>query len=179
MFRYVHTNIIARDAARLIAFYKDTLGCKSIGQPRDLRGPWLDKLTGLPQAHITGEHLLLPGYDADHPTLEIFSYDSLRDTLPPEVNRPGLAHLAFEVDDVEKTLAVILAAGGGQARQLRGDPAHDLGRDRPCERGPAALGLRGGRCARPCATPSFPASLARPARANRSPLRSPGGPVLG
>ena len=118
MFRYVHTNIIARDAARLIAFYKDTLGCKSIGQPRDLRGPWLDKLTGLPQAHITGEHLLLPGYDADHPTLEIFSYDSLRDTLPPEVNRPGLAHLAFEVDDVEKTLAVILAAGGEQVGEV-------------------------------------------------------------
>ena len=118
MFRYVHTNIIARDAARLIAFYKDTLGCKSIGQPRDLRGPWLDKLTGLPQAHITGEHLLLPGYDADHPTLEIFSYDSLRDTLPPEVNRPGLAHLAFKVDDVEKTLAVILAAGGEQVGEV-------------------------------------------------------------
>ena len=118
MLRYVHTNIIARDAAKLIAFYKETLGCKSIGQTRDLRGPWLDKLTGLPQAHITGEHLLLPGYDADHPTLEIFSYDSLCDTLPPEVNRPGLAHLAFEVDDVEKTLAVILAAGGEQVGEV-------------------------------------------------------------
>ena len=118
MLRYVHTNIIARDAAKLIAFYKETLGCKSIGQTRDLRGPWLDGLTGLPQAHITGEHLLLPGYDAPHPTLEIFSYHSLRDSLPPEVNRPGLAHLAFEVDDVETTLATILAAGGGQVGEV-------------------------------------------------------------
>ena len=118
MLRYVHTNIIARDAARLIDFYKQTLGCKSMGQTRDLHGPWLDKLTGLPQAHITGEHLLLPGYDNDHPTLEIFSYDSLRDTLPPEVNRPGLAHLAFEVDDVETTLAAILASGGGQVGEV-------------------------------------------------------------
>ena len=118
MLRYVHTNIIARDAAKLIAFYKETLGCKSIGQTRDLRGPWLDKLTGLPQAHITGEHLLLPGYETTHPTLEIFSYDSLRETLPPEVNRPGLAHLAFEVDHVEKTLTAILAAGGGQVGEV-------------------------------------------------------------
>ena len=118
MLRYVHTNIIARDAAKLIAFYKETLGCKSIGQTRDLRGSWLDGLTGLPQAHITGEHLLLPGYDATHPTLEIFSYHSLRDSLPPEVNRPGLAHLAFEVDDVETTLATILAAGGGQVGEV-------------------------------------------------------------
>ena len=81
MIRYVHTNIIAKDAARLIAFYKEALACKSLGQTRDLCGPWLDKLTGLPQAHITGEHLLLPGYEADHPTLEIFSYHSLRDSL--------------------------------------------------------------------------------------------------
>ncbi|MTJ91951.1 MAG: VOC family protein [Desulfovibrio sp.] len=118
MLRYVHTNIIARDTARLTAFYKETLGCKSIGQTRDLRGPWLDRLTGLPHAHITGEHLLLPGYDATHPTLEIFSYDSLRNTLPPEVNLPGLAHIAFEVDDVQDTLAAILAAGGGQVGEV-------------------------------------------------------------
>ena len=118
MFRYVHTNIIAKDTARLIAFYKQTLHCTSIGQKRDLRGPWLDRLTGLPKAHITGEHLLLPGYDDSHPTLEIFSYDSLRDTLPPEVNRPGFAHIAFEVDDVHTTLAEIIAAGGGQVGEV-------------------------------------------------------------
>ncbi|HZF61025.1 MAG TPA: VOC family protein [Desulfovibrio sp.] len=118
MFRYVHTNIIAKDAARLIAFYKQTLHCTSMGQKRDLRGPWLDRLTGLPKAHIMGEHLLLPGYDGSHPTLEIFSYDSLRDTLPPEVNRPGFAHIAFEVDDVETTLAEIVAAGGGQVGEV-------------------------------------------------------------
>ena len=61
--------------------------------------PEVDALFGVaqPSDHHpeidTGEHLLLPGYDATHPTLEIFSYHSLRDTLPPEVNRPGLAHL--------------------------------------------------------------------------------------
>ena len=118
MLRYVHTNIIARDAARLITFYKQVLGCKSIGQGRDLRGPWLDRLTGLPDAHITGEHLLLPGYDESHPTLEIFSYDSSHSSLPPQINRPGFAHIAFEVDDVKKTLAEVLAAGGGQVGEV-------------------------------------------------------------
>ena len=118
MFRYAHTNIIAKDAAKLVVFYKQVLKCKSIGQRRDLRGPWLDGLTGLPNAHITGEHLLLPGYDDSHPTLEIFSYSSLRDTLPPEVNRPGFAHIAFEVDDVEAILAEIIAFGGGQVGEI-------------------------------------------------------------
>ncbi len=112
MFRYVHTNIIARDAAGLINFYKTVLHCKSINETRDLRGGWVDKLTGLNKAHISGEHLLLPGYGEHHPTLEIFSYDAMKEAINPEINRPGFAHIAFEVDDVEATLAEILNAGG-------------------------------------------------------------------
>ena len=118
MFRYVHTNIIAKDAAKLIAFYKNVLHCKSIGETRDLRGLWLNNLTGLADAHITGEHLLLPGYGSDHPTLEIFSYDELQSALPPQINRPGLAHLAFEVDDVEATLEEILHEGGSSLGEV-------------------------------------------------------------
>ncbi len=118
MFRYVHTNIIARDASRLIHFYKTVLHCKSINETRDLRGAWLDGLTGLNGAHITGEHLLLPGYGEDHPTLEIFSYDMLKGASSPEINRPGIAHIAFEVDDVEATLAEIINARGGSVGEL-------------------------------------------------------------
>ena len=73
MFRYVHTNIIAKDSSKLIQFYKDVMNCTSIGEKRDLKGDWLDKMTGIENAHIVGEHLCLPGYDMDHPTLEIFS----------------------------------------------------------------------------------------------------------
>ncbi len=118
MFRYVHTNIIAKDAAVLIDFYKTVLHCKSIDESRDLRGEWLDKLTNLSHAHIVGEHLLLPGYGEDHPTLEIFSYDEVQENLPPEVNRPGIAHLAFEVDNVEETLEKLIEAGGSKVGEL-------------------------------------------------------------
>jgi catechol 2,3-dioxygenase-like lactoylglutathione lyase family enzyme len=118
VFRYVHTNIIARDANRLIAFYKKALHCQSIGETRDLRGPWLDEITNLHGAHLQGEHLLLPGYEDDHPTLEIFSYDELGEAIPAEVNRPGLAHLAFEVDDVRETLEQIIAAGGSRLGEV-------------------------------------------------------------
>lgn len=113
MFRYVHTNIIAKDAKKLIAFYKSVLRCESVGEDRDLRGEWLDDLTGLKGAHITGEHLLLPGYGKDHPTLEIFQYDESAGDLPRSINRPGLAHLAFEADDVDATLEAVVRAGGG------------------------------------------------------------------
>ena len=120
MLRYVHTNIIAKDSARLIAFYKEVLDCKSIGETRDIRGQWLDKMTGVKDSHIVGEHLCLPGYDEDHPTIEIFSYDKVEEGSPHKINQCGLAHLAFEVDDVEETLSKILEAGGGQL----GDVVH-------------------------------------------------------
>jgi catechol 2,3-dioxygenase-like lactoylglutathione lyase family enzyme len=118
MIRYVHTNIIARDAGRLIEFYKKVMGCRSIGEKRDLRGVWLDRLTGIERAHITGEHLALPGYEGGHPTLEIFSYDEMISMEQHEIHRCGIAHLAFEVDDVETVLAEVLEAGGGQVGEL-------------------------------------------------------------
>ena len=76
MIRYVHTNIIAKDCEKLINFYKEVFRCRSIGEKRDLHGEWLDKLTGVPGAHIIGEHLVMPGYEG-HPTLEIFSYNQM------------------------------------------------------------------------------------------------------
>lgn len=118
MFQYVHTNIIAEDANKLIEFYKHVFRCKSINETRDLSGEWLDKLTRLNRAHITGEHLLLPGYEGAHPTLEIFSYDEMKDKIPSEINRPGIAHIAFEVDDVEETLAKVIEYGGSAVGEL-------------------------------------------------------------
>lgn len=46
MFRYVHTNIIAKDVNKLIAFYKTVFHCQSIDEQRNLSGDWLDRLTG-------------------------------------------------------------------------------------------------------------------------------------
>ncbi len=38
MFRYVHSNIIAKNAGKLIDFYKTVLHCKSINETRNLSG---------------------------------------------------------------------------------------------------------------------------------------------
>ena len=118
MLRYVHTNLIARDSETLIRFYKNVFGCKSIGETRNLKGGWLDRLTGIPGAHITGEHLCLPGYSNDHPTLEIFSYDEMLYSPAHAVNQCGLAHLAFEVGDVEKTLHRVIEEGGSAVGEV-------------------------------------------------------------
>ena len=118
MIHYSHTNLIAKDVARMISFYRDVLGCQSIGETRDLSGEWVDRLTGIPGAHIFGEHLALPGYPAGGPTLEIFGYDFVLPQTVKAVNASGFAHIAFAVDDVAATLRQVLACGGGQIGEL-------------------------------------------------------------
>lgn len=118
MIHYSHTNLIASDVPKMIAFYRDVLGCRSIGQARDLSGSWLERLTGISGAHIIGEHLAMPGYEDGGPTLEIFGYDSVIPHAAPGVNASGFTHLAFAVDDVAALLAQVLAHGGGQIGEL-------------------------------------------------------------
>jgi glyoxylase I family protein len=109
---FSHACIVARDVERLSAFYIDVFGCVVSGAERDLAGEWLARGTGLPGARIRGLHLLLPGHGEDGPTLEVFSVEALGPAIPAVVNRAGLMHIAFSVDDVAGTLERIIAAGG-------------------------------------------------------------------
>ena len=116
--KYVHTNLIARDWKRLVRFYSEVFGCEPKGPERDLSGPWLDSVNAVLNAHLTGVHLRLPGYDTDGPTLEIFSYDELVEGGVPVANQCGFAHIAFAVDDVDQALQAVIAAGGGAVGKI-------------------------------------------------------------
>jgi catechol 2,3-dioxygenase-like lactoylglutathione lyase family enzyme len=116
--KYVHTNLIARDWKKMVRFYCDVFGCEPHGPERDMSGAWLDSLTSLRSAHLTGVHLRLPGYHGDGPTLEIFSYDELVKRGMPAVNECGFAHIAFAVDDVDQALHAVIAAGGGAVGKI-------------------------------------------------------------
>ena len=111
--KYVHTNLIARDWKRLVRFYCEVFGCEPKGPERDLYAEWLQEVNAVPNAHLRGVHLRLPGYGADGPTLEIFSYDELIEGELPKSNQCGFAHIAFAVDDVDHALQAVIAAGGG------------------------------------------------------------------
>ena len=125
--KYVHTNLIARDWKRLLRFYIDVFGCELKGPQRDMSGAWLDSVTSLPGAHLTGVHLRLPGHGDDGPTLEIFSYDELVEHGMPVANQCGLAHIAFGVDDVDQALAAVIAAGGGTVGKIATTEVDDVG----------------------------------------------------
>lgn len=111
--RYAHTNIIAADWKKLSWFYQHVFGLKPVPPQRDLSGPWIDRLTGLSGAHITGEHLAMPGYEGSVPTLEIFSYDASQSGAKA-INALGFAHIAFEVNDVDAVLAEVIREGGAK-----------------------------------------------------------------
>jgi predicted enzyme related to lactoylglutathione lyase len=117
--RYAHTNIVAEDWPRLAQFYQQVFGCEPLPPQRHHVGQWLADVTGLPEAELEGIHLRLPGYGDDNaPTLEIFQYRHAAERPQTAANRPGFAHIAFAVDDVEAARAAILAAGGGELGDL-------------------------------------------------------------
>ena len=126
--RYVHTNLIARDWKRLVRFYSEVFGCEPKGPERDLSGAWLDNVNAVPSAHIRGVHLRFPGYGADGPTLEIFSYDQLIEQDLPAANRCGFAHIAFAVNDVDEALQAVMSAGGSAVGQTATTEVSGIGR---------------------------------------------------
>jgi len=125
--KYVHTNLIARDSKRLVRFYCEVFGCEPAGPERDMSGRWLDSLTSLPNAHLTGVHLRLPGYGDDGPTLEIFSYDQLIGCDLPGANKCGFAHIAFAVDDVDQALRAVIAGNGSAVGNIATTKVNGVG----------------------------------------------------
>ncbi len=116
--RYVHTNIVAQDWRKLADFYEKVFGCRPVPPERHLTQPWVEQASGVPGAEIHGVHLRLPGHGDQGPTLEIFQYNTLADGPAPAINRPGLAHLAFAVENVPAALEAVLRSGGTQLGDL-------------------------------------------------------------
>ena len=125
--RFVHTNLIAHDWRGLARFYEEVLGCTPVPPERELKGEWVEAATGLPGAQIRGVHLRLPGYGEAGPTLEIFGYQPEMERPATAVNRPGFAHIAFAVDDVEAALEAVVAAGGSSVGPIVALPVPGAG----------------------------------------------------
>ena len=125
---FIHVNIVARDWRGLAEFYKGVFGCTEVPPMRDLSGRWLEDATGIRGAEVRGVHLRLPGRGEGGPTLEIFQYNIQGDRLETAANRPGLAHIAFAVDDARAALDAVIAAGRGAVGDLVSAEVPGVGR---------------------------------------------------
>jgi lactoylglutathione lyase len=125
--KYVHTNLVASDWHGLAEFYVKVFGCKAKPPERNLKGKWVDDLTSLRGAHIRGIHLLLPGYDDNGPTLEVFQYSTRKHRKLPQTDQPGYGHIAFAVNDVGQILKRILKNGGDMVGERVSATIEDVG----------------------------------------------------
>ena len=116
--KYVHTNIISKDWKKLADFYINVFDCKPIHPQRDIKGKWLDKGTGVEDAHIKGIHLRLPAYGENSPTLEIYEYSKIIDSERSYANKQGFGHIAFHVDDINFVLKNALENGAVKIGEL-------------------------------------------------------------
>jgi len=116
--KYKHTGITARDWRTLAQFYQDVFACVPVPPERDLSGDWLSRGSGVTDAQFRGMHLRLPGHGPNGPTLEIYQYTHSEPHPAPAANREGYTHIAFEVDDVELTMATALSHGGRKVGEI-------------------------------------------------------------
>jgi len=116
--KFSHVNIICKDWKKLADFYIKVFDCKPKPPERNLSGKWVDELTSLSEATIKGMHLLLPGYEKDGPTLEIFEYNKNIGNPSKDINLEGFGHIAFAVDDVQEKLNFLIENGGTTVGKL-------------------------------------------------------------
>ncbi|MCJ7625246.1 MAG: VOC family protein [Anaerolineaceae bacterium] len=110
--KYVHTCMMVENLNLMVAFYQDVFGCVPVPPARDLSGEWLENSTGVADAQVHGQHLRLPGYGDAGPTLEIFQYRPQDESVAKKINRPGFAHIAFAVADVDAMRDRVIQARG-------------------------------------------------------------------
>ncbi len=109
--KFSHVNIISKDWKKLAEFYMNVFECKPKLPERNLSGEWVDDLTNLSNTQIKGIHLILPGFDSNGPTLEIFEYNKNLGNSDKCINLEGFGHIAFSVEDVEQKLKFLLENG--------------------------------------------------------------------
>ncbi|QNF35571.1 VOC family protein [Adhaeribacter swui] len=116
--KYGHTNIITTNWKALCSFYQTVFNCVPVPPQRDQKGLWLDKGTGVHNAHLQGMHLRLPGYGDTGPTLEIYQYDEIIDTEKPQPNKKEFGHIAFQTDNIHQLLDLAIKNGASKIGEL-------------------------------------------------------------
>jgi catechol 2,3-dioxygenase-like lactoylglutathione lyase family enzyme len=113
--RFDHTSFTVADVERAVAFWRDVMGFAVADlSPRD--GDWLGAVVGVPGARCRIAHL--HGHGTHLEFIQYLAPPGADVTGPP--NRPGTAHVAFLVEDIEAMAQRMLEAGAsGQGHITR------------------------------------------------------------
>ena len=107
--RIDHTNIVVDDLESMTKFYSEVLGLKPI-KHASIDGPWVDQLVGLTSVAADVVYLEAP----DGSRIELIRFRQPQAGRPPQLERPntpGLRHVAFRVDNIERMAAGLKSHG--------------------------------------------------------------------
>ena len=107
MFRLDHVNLVVADLERAAHFYEHVFGWRR-GFSAHLEGDWIEQVSGLPGARAECLFLEAPNAEAGAARIELIRYDAPPGAtleLNARANTLGVRHIAFEVDDLESTIA--------------------------------------------------------------------------
>ena len=110
--KFIHVNIICPDWKKLCNFYNNVFQCTTFGKMKDHQGGYKEQVIGVPGVHVVGQHVLLPGFEKDYPTLEIFTYSIPGRAYPCDEHGLGINCIGFTCDNMQQTLNHIRSAGG-------------------------------------------------------------------
>lgn len=101
-----HTSFTVSDLERSVDFYTNILGLE-LGDRFESKGPGISRIVGFDNAH-----LLIAFVGKSDFSLELIQYVSPQGTkLDTSTNNVGAAHVAFWVDDIDKSYEELKAKG--------------------------------------------------------------------
>src|SRR5665647_1297162 len=113
-----HTCINTPDLEKLCDFYETVFGLSYVAPSRGLQGKWFDNVTGLKDVYVDCIHMALPGSPKNGQTIEFFNWRNADERLYNNINSYGFGHIAFGVDDVEKTYKILVEKGGSACGEM-------------------------------------------------------------
>lgn len=117
-----HQGLCVSDLPRALAFYRDGLGFEEVSR-MTFTDPGTQRLLGLPEARLEAIYLRRDGC-----TLELLHFPQPGTHLsrgPRPVNRVGLTHLSFLVDDLGAALSQLEALGATVLVETRLEAGRD------------------------------------------------------
>ena len=110
MFKKIdHVGIVVSDLASARNFF-EALGFTVVrGGP--LQGQWIDDVLQVPDVNADYLALSLPDTQTNIELLKFYNSEDKQESTPNRSNQQGIRHIAFEVSDIENTVADLKKKG--------------------------------------------------------------------
>jgi catechol 2,3-dioxygenase-like lactoylglutathione lyase family enzyme len=106
---FVHVGLVVEDLEQMVRFLA-LLGF-NCGEPGMFSGEWIDRIIGLENVTVEVAMARAPGGADVFEVVRFHSPSAVAQEPAPAANRPGLRHVALNVDDVRGVLRRVREAG--------------------------------------------------------------------